>query len=237
MEPRRIIPGPPVGTSTPRPPSTRTPSCGMKLPNGCIFRITSYDRRHVEYCRQAFYSERAQKGERTGLFSQREFDLARNQSNLNSSFASSRRSADKHSRRPTRVQSGSQSGFVQISRPALEDSRNVRRRTPSTPRSPGRRKRRSRVLASIKKMQRSTERLIRRLPFARLIRSILIDIHPAGVMFRWQGIAIDALQEAAEALLVTLFSDANLCALHAKRVTVMPKDFFLLRKLNGVCRF
>ncbi|KAL7056905.1 hypothetical protein AAHC03_019215 [Spirometra sp. Aus1] len=188
METRRVIPGPPVGTSTPRPPSTRTPS------------------------------------------------WARNQSNLNSSFSSSRRSADKHSRRPTRVQSGSQSEFVQISRPALEESRNVRRRTPSTSRSP-RRRRRSRVLASIKKLQRSTDRLIRRLPFARLIRSILIDIHPAGVMFRWQGIAIDALQEAAEALLVTLFSDANLCALHAKRVTVMPKDFFLLRKLNGVCRF
>ncbi|VDN10460.1 unnamed protein product [Dibothriocephalus latus] len=59
----------------------------------------------------------------------------------------------------------------------------------------------------------------------------------SGVRFRWQGIAIDALQEAAESLLVTLFSDANLCALHAKRVTVMPKDFFLLQKLSCVAHF
>ncbi|VDL94126.1 unnamed protein product [Schistocephalus solidus] len=132
---------------------------------------------------------------------------------------------------------GSVSEFVQISRPAPEESPNRGRFEPSTSRPRTKPRRKSRVLATIRKFQRSTERLIRRLPFARLIRSILIDIHPAGIQFRWQGIAIDALQEAAEALLVALFSDANLCALHARRVTVMPKDFLLLRKLNSVRQF
>ncbi len=52
-------------------------------------------------------------------------------------------------------------------------------------------------------------------------------------MFRWQPLAIEALQEAAEAMLVSVFEDANLCAIHAKRVTVMPKDIQLARRIRG----
>ena len=50
---------------------------------------------------------------------------------------------------------------------------------------------------------------------------------------RWQSTAILALQEATEAFLVHLFEDANLCAVHAKRVTIMPKDIHLARRIRG----
>lgn len=55
----------------------------------------------------------------------------------------------------------------------------------------------------------------------------------AGVGVRWQAHALMALQEAAESFLVHLFEDANLCALHAKRVTVMQKDIQLARRIRG----
>ncbi len=45
-----------------------------------------------------------------------------------------------------------------------------------------------------------------------------------------------ALQEAAEAHLVGLFEDCNLCAVHAKRVTIMPKDLQLARRIRGYTR-
>lgn len=50
---------------------------------------------------------------------------------------------------------------------------------------------------------------------------------------RWQSTAILALQEAAEAFLVHLFEDTNLCAIHAKRVTIMAKDMQLARRIRG----
>jgi len=51
--------------------------------------------------------------------------------------------------------------------------------------------------------------------------------------YRWQATAIMALQEAAEAHLVGLFEDANMCAIHGKRVTIMPKDIQLARRIRG----
>ena len=50
---------------------------------------------------------------------------------------------------------------------------------------------------------------------------------------RWAASAVEALQEAAEAYLVSLFEDTNLCAIHAKRVTIMPKDMQLARRIRG----
>ena len=72
--------------------------------------------------------------------------------------------------------------------------------------------------------------LIRRLPFQRLVREIAGDIK---VDLRFQSTAILALQEAAEAYLVGLFEDTNLCAIHAKRVTIMPQDMRLARRIRG----
>jgi histone H3 len=88
-----------------------------------------------------------------------------------------------------------------------------------------------RALQEIRTYQKSTDLLIRRLPFARLVREIQLEL--AQVPFNWQGSAILALQEAAEAHLVALFEDSNLCAIHGKRVTIMPKDIQLARRIRG----
>ncbi|KAF4620170.1 hypothetical protein G7Y89_g14655 [Cudoniella acicularis] len=102
---------------------------------------------------------------------------------------------------------------------------------------PGRKKRRYRpgtlALKEIRRYQNSTDLLMRKLPFSRLVREIAINFRPAGEDYRWQSQAIQALQEAAEAFLVHLFEDTNLCAIHAKRVTIMQKDIQLARRIRG----
>jgi histone H3 len=76
------------------------------------------------------------------------------------------------------------------------------------------------ALREIRRYQKSTELLIRKLPFQRLVREIAQDFKTD---LRFQSSAVMALQEASEAYLVGLFEDTNLCAIHAKRVTIMPK--------------
>lgn len=114
------------------------------------------------------------------------------------------------------------------------------------------------ALREIRRYQKSTELLIRRLPFQRLVREIAQEFKAD---LRFQSSAVQAIQEAAEAYLVGLFegvcllslienigtgfslhqsilspfslSDTNLCAIHAKRVTIMPKDIQLARRIRG----
>ena len=86
------------------------------------------------------------------------------------------------------------------------------------------------ALREIRRYQKSTELLIRKLPFQRLVREIAQDFKTD---LRFQGSAVMALQEASEAYLVGLFEDTNLCAIHAKRVTIMPKDIQLARRIRG----
>lgn len=86
------------------------------------------------------------------------------------------------------------------------------------------------ALREIRKYQKSTELLIRNLPFQRLVREIAQDFKTD---LRFQSHVVLALQEAAEAYLVGLFEDTNLCAIHAKRVTIMPKDIQLARRIRG----
>ena len=86
------------------------------------------------------------------------------------------------------------------------------------------------ALRDIRRYQKSTELLIRKLPFQRLVREIANDYKTD---LRFQSSAILALQEAAEAYMVGLFEDTNLCAIHAKRVTIMPKDMQLARRIRG----
>ena len=86
------------------------------------------------------------------------------------------------------------------------------------------------ALREIRRYQKSTELLIRKLPFQRIVREIAQDFKTD---LRFQGSAVLALQEAAEAYLVGLFEDTNLCAIHAKRVTIMPKDIQLARRIRG----
>ncbi|XP_045146633.1 histone H3.3A-like [Echinops telfairi] len=86
------------------------------------------------------------------------------------------------------------------------------------------------ALREIRRYQKSTELLIRKLPFQRLVKEIAQDLKMG---LRFQSAAIGALQEASEAYLVGLFEDTNLCAIHAKRVTIMPKDMQLARRIRG----
>ena len=88
------------------------------------------------------------------------------------------------------------------------------------------------ALCEIRRYQKSTELLIRKLPFLRLVREIIVNVSWREDYQLGQG-AVGALQEAAEAYLVGLFEDTNLCAIHAKRVTIMPKDIKLARKIQG----
>ncbi|XP_064110256.1 uncharacterized protein LOC135218041 [Macrobrachium nipponense] len=78
-------------------------------------------------------------------------------------------------------------------------------------------------------MAKSTELLIRKLPFQRLVREIAQDFK---TNLRFQSSAVMVLQEASEAYLVGLFEDTNLCAIHAKRVTIMPKDIQLAHRIR-----
>ncbi|OJT04162.1 histone H3 [Trametes pubescens] len=94
------------------------------------------------------------------------------------------------------------------------------------------------ALREIRKYQKSTDLLIRKLPFSRVVREIALDMMTDTIDYgdtglRWQSSAILALQEATEAFLVHMFEDANLCAIHAKRVTIMQRDIWLARRLRG----
>jgi len=90
------------------------------------------------------------------------------------------------------------------------------------------------ALREIRRFQQTTENLIPKLSFARVVREISRDvIRKSDDDFRWQAEALLALQSAAEDYLVHLFEDSNLCAVHAKRVTVMPKDIHLSRRIRG----
>ena len=87
------------------------------------------------------------------------------------------------------------------------------------------------ALREIRCYQKSTELLIRKLLFQRLVQEIAQDLGKMSI--RFQSGAIIALQEASEAYLVGLLEDANLCTVHAKRVTIMPKDIQLARHIRG----
>jgi histone H3 len=86
------------------------------------------------------------------------------------------------------------------------------------------------ALREIRRYQKSTELLMRKMPFQRIVREIAQD-YKANL--RFQSSAVLALQDAAEAYLVGLFEDTNLCAIHAKRVTIMPKDMQLALRIRG----
>ena len=88
------------------------------------------------------------------------------------------------------------------------------------------------ALREIRRFQKSTELLVRKAPFDKLVWEIAQDV---GIIkhLKFQGSAILASQEATEAYATTLFNDANDAAIHAKRKTVLPKDIQLVRRLRG----
>jgi histone H3 len=86
------------------------------------------------------------------------------------------------------------------------------------------------ALREIRKYQKSTDLLIRRLPFQRLVREIAQGFKEDC---RFQGLVILRMQEQAESFMVSMFEDANLLCIHAKRVTVNEKDLALALRING----
>ena len=123
-----------------------------------------------------------------------------------------------------KVRRRSSSSLVGVDR-ALTDAA-----APPAPQKPHRFRPGTVALREIRRYQKSTELLIRKLPFQRLVREIAQDFKTD---LRFQASAIAALQEASESYLVGLFEDTNLCAIHAKRVTIMPKDIQLARRIRG----
>jgi histone H3 len=86
------------------------------------------------------------------------------------------------------------------------------------------------ALREIRRYQKSTELLLRKLPFERLVREIVQDFCSD---LRFTRLSFIAAQEAAESYMIHLFEDANMCAIHAKRVTIMPRDIHLARRIRG----
>lgn len=101
--------------------------------------------------------------------------------------------------------------------------------------APSRRKHKPGELATkvIKRLRATTDLLIPRTRFHRLVREISQSIPTTNLEpMRYQAAALMALQEAAEAYLVYLFEDSNLCCIHARRVTIMPRDIQLARRIR-----
>jgi len=90
------------------------------------------------------------------------------------------------------------------------------------------------AMREIRHYQKTTEVLLRRLPFQRLVREVQLHIHddPKFHGFRWKAEALHALQEAAEGFLVNLLEDCNLMALHTRRITIMVRDLQLVRRVR-----
>jgi histone H3 len=86
------------------------------------------------------------------------------------------------------------------------------------------------ALREIRRYQKGTQLLLRKAPFQRLVREVA---QGCADDLRFQSSAIEALQEAAEAYLVGVFEDTNLCCMHAKRVTIQPKDMQLAARIRG----
>ncbi|KAH6756575.1 Histone superfamily protein [Perilla frutescens var. hirtella] len=118
--------------------------------------------------------------------------------------------------------------------PQSSARRNPRNAAPSRARAGRSRRNRPGTVAlrEIRKFQKTWNLLIPAAPFVRTVKEI--SFHYAPDVGRWQAEALVALQEAAEDYIVKLFQEAMLCAIHAKRVTLMKKDFELARRIGGM---
>lgn len=86
------------------------------------------------------------------------------------------------------------------------------------------------ALREIRRIQKGTDLLIQKAPFQRLVREVAEE-HKRDL--RFQSSAVQAVQEATESYVISLLSDTNLCAIHARRVTIMPRDVQLALRLRG----
>ena len=117
------------------------------------------------------------------------------------------------------VTKGKKSATAKASQSTSQNQKKVHRFRPGTV-----------ALRDIRRYQRGTDLLLRKLPFQRIVREIAMTGKDG---LRFQASAVLAMQEATEAHLVNLFADTCLCAIHGRRVTIMPKDIQLARRLRG----
>eukprot|EP01083_Nonionella_stella_P042623 115067_1 len=121
--------------------------------------------------------------------------------------------------------------------PSLSSNSSSSSSSQSVQRSPVKKVRRNRpgtvALREIRRFQKTTELLIRKAPFSRLVREVSLNFTRHNSALRFTASAMLALQEAVEYYIVGLMEDANLCAIHAKRVTIMPRDLQLARRIRG----
>ena len=138
-----------------------------------------------------------------------------------------------HEGQNPRVLVPSDTAWLKAHKPLLGQAKPPRKRgagQPAAPKKPHRYRPGTVALCEICRFQKSTELLIRRLHFQRLVRKIAQDFK-GGLNFASGAILV--LQEAAEAYLIGLFEDTNSCAIHAKHITIMLKDIQLARRIWG----
>ncbi len=92
------------------------------------------------------------------------------------------------------------------------------------------------ALREIHHYQKSANLLICKRPFQRLVREVAQSFKIRGEVPQFQSTCVLALQEASEAFFIEVFEDTNLCAIHAKRVTIMNRDMQLALRIRGVRR-
>nr|ACZ04981.1 centromere-specific H3 variant protein [Brassica juncea] len=146
---------------------------------------------------------------------------ARDRNRNNATASSTEAAAASPSATPTRRGSSSSQGAREAQQSSNQKKKKSFRYKPGTV-----------ALREIRQFQKTTKLLIPAASFIREVRSITHILAPPEIT-RWTAEALVALQEAAEDYLVGLFSDAMLCAIHARRVTLMRKDFELARRLGG----
>ena len=116
------------------------------------------------------------------------------------------------------------------SRKLTGDGKQTKKRSRGSVRKPRRFRPGTVALREIRKYQKSTELLIRKIPFQRLVREVVYELK--GKDYKFQSTALLALQEASESFLVNMFEQCNHIAIHGKRVTLQVKDILLWRRLH-----
>ena len=116
------------------------------------------------------------------------------------------------------------------SRKLTGDGKETKKRSQGSVRKPRRFRPGTVALREIRKYQKSTELLIRKIPFQRLVREVVYELK--GKDYKFQSTALLALQEASESFLVNMFEQCNHIAIHGKRVTLQVKDILLWRRLH-----
>ena len=96
------------------------------------------------------------------------------------------------------------------------------------------------ALRQIRQQQKNVDLLVAKLPFQRIVRELATNvcknnngINIPGDQIRFTASSMLALQQSAEAYMITLYEDCQLCAFHGKRITIMPRDMKLVRHLRG----